>query len=705
MLSSADENFLYIGNLQTSGSTAEGQFEHYAAGYTFVKSTESVRSTRAATELEGTTWRIAHFSQGIPTGNINAEVAFAWINTVQLDEAGACSYLTSNVFSDFSDNGDEYRAIQLDNGVDFDDRYVVGGPFSRNISQCTYSIDGDGYLAIDITITAENDPQNPVSAAPRFLLADNNAYVVRGLAPVFAESSRTQSIGFLAPETVLAATAVDGTFFFNLDIVEFGADGEGAAAAGSISRDWQEFEASARGRIIFDSQTSGTTPPGESGDWASCSIDMDIDEHQTDYSGSTGNISWIVEDFHNSLFFDTCDFDLAADGSLKVFLTLGDPEADGIALMLRGYVNSNGELAVLNAGWAAPSNGLGYKDTAILFHLVAMRYTGDPDGDADSDSLTNYQEFKLATSQSVRAPSDFNGDGVSDIVLRNISTGANRLYQMAGGQIEQDIFINKLSNLDFEIVGTGDYNGDGKADIFWRNMVTGVNRIYFMDGQQITSNEIVNRNSNLDWKIIANGDYNGDGKADVLWLNSVTDVLRVYLMDGSNITSSQIIGKKPNSNMQFVGTGDFDGDGVSDILWRNQATGVVRVYLMANGDIDQDLFVARQANLDYQIVGTGDYNGDGTSDVLWRNSITGVSRMWLLQDNQVVSDDWVNKNTNFDWQIVGQGDYDGDGNADIFWFNSATQARRVYLMNGSTIIGNNFLGRLNNPDLRIIQVH
>jgi hypothetical protein len=40
----------------------------------------------------------------------------------------------------------------------------------------------------------------------------------------------------------------------------------------------------------------------------------------------------------------------------------------------------------------------------------------------------------------------------------------------------------------WDIVETADYDGDGKSDILWRNESTGQNTVWFMDGGNIIGN-------------------------------------------------------------------------------------------------------------------------------------------------------------------------------------------------------------------------
>src|ERR1035438_4750220 len=61
-------------------------------------------------------------------------------------------------------------------------------------------------------------------------------------------------------------------------------------------------------------------------------------------------------------------------------------------------------------------------------------------------------------------PSDFNGDGKTDIVWRNTTTGDDAIWYMNGTTV---IGVGALGSapLSWSIVGVGDFNGDGKPDI------------------------------------------------------------------------------------------------------------------------------------------------------------------------------------------------------------------------------------------------
>ncbi|HSY00521.1 MAG TPA: VCBS repeat-containing protein, partial [Acidobacteriaceae bacterium] len=83
----------------------------------------------------------------------------------------------------------------------------------------------------------------------------------------------------------------------------------------------------------------------------------------------------------------------------------------------------------------------------------------------------------------------------------------------------------------------GDFNGDGKTDIVWRNSTTGEVKFWFMNGIAVASQGVVATIA-PPWNVVGAADFNGDGKADLLWQNTSTGEVEVWLMNGITKTSS-----------------------------------------------------------------------------------------------------------------------------------------------------------------------
>ena len=178
---------------------------------------------------------------------------------------------------------------------------------------------------------------------------------------------------------------------------------------------------------------------------------------------------------------------------------------------------------------------------------------------------------------------DFDGDGKDDILWRNIVSGENYLYPMAGTSIKPtEGYLRAVADPAWRVAGIGDFDGDGKSDILWRNSSTGENYLYLMDGTAIKSSEgFVRTVADTAWQVKGVGDFDGDGKADIVWRNSSSGQNYLYPMDGTAIKPTEgYIRTVANLAWQIVAVGDYDGDGKSDLLWRNSSTGENYLYPM-----------------------------------------------------------------------------------------------------------------------------
>jgi hypothetical protein len=276
--------------------------------------------------------------------------------------------------------------------------------------------------------------------------------------------------------------------------------------------------------------------------------------------------------------------------------------------------------------------------------------------------------------QPVHVINDFNGDGRSDLLLRNDNGSFFDLLGQTNGGFANN-GDNSFANvaISWHIVGTGDFDGDGKADLLLRN-----------DNGSITdwlSNSKGGFSPNdgnasvavaLAWHVAATGDFNGDGKADILWRN---DNGAMFDFLGSNAGGFTDNGSNSFVNVDttwhVAGTGDFNGDGKDDILWRNDA-GVMFDFLgSANGGVTNNgdnSYVAVDPS--WQVAGIGDFNGDGKADILWRNA-NGAIFDFLGTANGGFTNNGSNSFATLDssWHIASIGDFNGDGKADILWRN------------------------------------
>jgi hypothetical protein len=162
---------------------------------------------------------------------------------------------------------------------------------------------------------------------------------------------------------------------------------------------------------------------------------------------------------------------------------------DGLAIKAgEGYLNS-----VTNPDWRIAGlgdfDGDGKDDILWRHATTGENYLYLMDG-RTVKSTEGFVRRVPDLAWQVHGIADFDGDGLADILWRNSATGENYVYPMQGRAIKPtEGYIRTVSELQWQIAALGDHDGDGKTDILWRNASTGENYLYPMDGLSIKPSE------------------------------------------------------------------------------------------------------------------------------------------------------------------------------------------------------------------------
>jgi hypothetical protein len=418
-------------------------------------------------------------------------------------------------------------------------------------------------------------------------------------------------------------------------------------------------------------------------------------------SGSDGSLVW-ERNFDAPAVGIGALAGLAVDASDNVVVVGGTTTPAGTqAFKAIAYAGGNGRTLWQHAYDGAAHDGAYASFVAVASGAVFVTGSAtEPEMDDSSTHLARLGNLPTRTA----AGTDLDGNGRSDLLWRNVSTGEVYRIGMNGLTIEGAGPVYAEPNLAWRIVADADFNGDGIADLLWRNDSTG--EIYFMpfaaSGLPAGGHVIYNE-ANPAWKIVATPDLDGDGKADLLWWNSATGQVYAQLFDGNAIGAQGFVYAEPNTAWKIVATGDFTGAGLqSEVVWRNDVTG--QLFMMTIAAVDGHFTQTGQllyleANTAWKIVGAPDLDGDGRAELLWHNDATGqVYAMTLdratifnggsppaLRSWGVTGGDVIYTEPNLDWKIVAFGDYDGDGKSDIVWRNGSDGRVFVMLMRGHAI--------------------
>ena len=179
--------------------------------------------------------------------------------------------------------------------------------------------------------------------------------------------------------------------------------------------------------------------------------------------------------------------------------------------------------------------------------------------------------YALDNSWHVAAIGDFNGDGQSDVLLVN-SNGSltDWLGQSGGTFFSNHAAASYALPSGWSVVGSGDFNGDGRSDLLLRNTNGTITEWLGQANGGFTWNANATYALDPSWHVAGIGDFNGDGHSDVLLVNdngSVTDWLGEP--DGTFFSNHASASFTLPSGWSVAGTGDYNGDGIDDVLLRN----------------------------------------------------------------------------------------------------------------------------------------
>jgi autotransporter-associated beta strand protein len=290
------------------------------------------------------------------------------------------------------------------------------------------------------------------------------------------------------------------------------------------------------------------------------------------------------------------------------------------------------------------------------------------------------------TTVSAATPSDFNGDGLSDLLWQNTSSGQAAVWEMNGDALTGGGPVSPNPGPAWKAIGSGDFTGDGHADILWQNTTTGQASIWEMNENALVGGGAVTPNPGPSWKALGTGDFNGDGLSDILFQNTSSGQVSIWEMNGNKLIGGGAVGPSPGSGWSEIGTGDFNGDGDSDILWQNASTGQLSIWEMNGNEIVGGGTVSSNPGPSWKAIGTGDFYDNGHSDILFQNTSSGQVSIWEMNGTNVIGGGPVSTNPGLAWHAIGTGDFNGDGHSDILFQNTSGQAS-IWEMNGNTLIG------------------
>ncbi len=386
-------------------------------------------------------------------------------------------------------------------------------------------------------------------------------------------------------------------------------------------------------------------------------------------------------------------------GSVTISYSLTDAESNACSILAQYSTDGGATWKTAKAGSGGDgTTGLASSPTGVS-HTFVWAYSSDIGGGnasvkvritptdtvAGTAGTSNAFTVQVSADMTAAVMGDFNGDGTSDVLWFNQSTGLVGFWTIKNGAYAGWASLGTADPTTWKLAGVGDFNADGTSDVLWFNQSTGLVGAWIIKKGAYAGWATLGTVDPAVWKVAGVGDFNGDKTSDVLWQNQSTGVVGAWIVKKSANAGWAGLGTADPTTWKLAGVGDFNGDKTSDVLWQNQSTGTVVDWLVKNGATTGYGTLGSADPVAWKVAGVGDFNGDGTSDVLWQNQSTGLTGDWLIKKNAYSS--WATVGT-YDptvWKVAGVGDFNGDKTSDVLWQNQSTGSVTTSLVkNGAT---------------------
>ncbi len=315
---------------------------------------------------------------------------------------------------------------------------------------------------------------------------------------------------------------------------------------------------------------------------------------------------------------------------------VGTETRDYIMHTLMGTAPTQFHTKSWSFSWRAPATRVG---------RITL-YAAGNGANSDQSPTGDYIYVNSSSTYSNSAPSNFDGDGKTDLAVFRPPDGGWYILRSSNGQFSGQQFG---SNGDKPM--PGDFDGDGKHDVAVYRPSTGAWYI-IQSSNSLFRAEAFGAVGDL--PVI--GDFDGDGKTDLTVFRPSTGTWYI-----KRSTNGSFYGVPFGANGDKPVAGDYDADAKSDVAVFRPSDGSWYILYSSNG-----AFVAQQFGVSTDRPVPGDYDSDGKTDIGVYRPSTGTwyvqrSLAGLLAQNFGVSTD-----------IPVPGDYDADGKTDVAVFRNGT---------------------------------
>lgn len=197
---------------------------------------------------------------------------------------------------------------------------------------------------------------------------------------------------------------------------------------------------------------------------------------------------------------------------------------------------------------------------------------------------------------------------------------------MADGEVAKESVVASFDPATREVLGLGDFNGDGVSDILLRSSYGDVGS-YLSNGKEGEWNYFQSLGN--EWEVAAIGDFNGDNIDDVALYNTMGGYAGTWLISAEGTPEWADLDTLEGS---ILGAGDFNADGIDDVLIRKGSW--LGAWIVEDGKA-VDWTVSPTMPTKFTVEQIGDFDGNGIDDIRIRTTNGDLSALCIAGDNSV----------------------------------------------------------------------
>jgi hypothetical protein len=286
--------------------------------------------------------------------------------------------------------------------------------------------------------------------------------------------------------------------------------------------------------------------------------------------------------------------------------------------------------------WRAPATRVG----------KITLYAGGNGANSDGGPNGDYIYTTSSSTYSNSAPSNFDGDGKTDLAVFRPTDGNWYITRSSNGA-----FSGQQFGASGDKPIPGDFDGDGKHDLAVFRPSSGTWYIIRSSNGAFSAEGF---GANGDVPVV--GDFDGDGKSDLAVFRPSEGTWYIKRSSNGTLQVAQF-----GANGDKPVPGDYNADARTDVAVYRPSTGTWYMLLSPSGT-----FSATQFGVDTDKPVPGDYDGDGKTDIaVWRPS----NGTWYIQASTA---GFSGQGFGISTDRPAPGDFDGDGKTDVAVFRDGT---------------------------------